>query len=69
MELDNRTILEDLEKGFATEALIKDYHVALSFICLGSLFLGIPLAWNMLWHLKERISNKIFGMLQLRCVI
>ena len=57
MELDNGTAQEDLAKGFAMEALIKDYHVALFFVCLGSLILGVPLVWNILWHLKERISK------------
>ena len=58
MELDNRTVQEDLANGFAMEALIKDYHAALFFVCLGSLILGVPLAWNILWHLKERNSMK-----------
>ena len=58
MEIDNRTAQEDLAKGYAMEALIEDYHVALFFVCLGSLILGVPLAWNMLWHLKERNLSK-----------
>ena len=57
MELDNGTVQEDLAKGFAMEALIKHYHVTLFFVCLGSLILGVPLVWNILWHLKERISK------------
>ena len=28
-------------------------HVALFSVCIGSLVLGLPLAWNVLWHLKE----------------
>ena len=53
MELGNLT-----EKGFAMEALMRDYHVALFFVCLASLIAGIPLVWNMLWHLKVRTSSK-----------
>ena len=54
MELSNQTFQEDVENGFAMEALINDYHVALFFVCLASLVVGIPLVWNMLWHLKVR---------------
>ena len=58
MDLDNGTVQEEFAKGYAMEALIKDYHAALFFVCLGSLILGVPLAWNILWHLKERNSNE-----------
>ena len=73
MELSNQTFQEDVENGFAMEALINDYHVALFFVSLASLVVGIPLVWNMLWHLKVRaLSKKIFYsprlLLCLRCV-
>ena len=57
MEFDNITALEDVTKGFALEALIEEHHVALVIVCLGSLILGVPLAWNVLWHLKESLSD------------
>ena len=43
IELDNKTAQEDATKGFALEALIEEYHVALVIICLGSLILGCPI--------------------------
>ena len=58
MELGTRTVHKDLEKGFAMEPLMRDYHVALFLVCLASLIVGIPLVWNMLWHLKVRTSCK-----------
>ena len=57
MELDIINAQEDVTKGFALEALIEEHHVALVIVCLGSLILGVPLAWNVLWHLKESFSN------------
>ena len=44
-------------EGFAMEVLFKHHHVALFSVSLGSLILGLPLAWNALWHLQERLSN------------
>ena len=57
MELDNITAQEDMTKGFPMEAVIEEHHVALVIVCLGSLILGVPLVWNVLWHLKESLSN------------
>ena len=57
MELNNITAQENMANGFALEALIEEHHVALVIVCLGSLILGVPLAWNVLWHLKESLSN------------
>ena len=57
MEIDNATVQEDLAKGFALEALLEDHYGALFIVCLGSLIFGVPLAWNVLWHLKERVSD------------
>ena len=41
------------------EVLLKEHHAALFSVILGSLMLGLPLVWNMLWHLKERVFNEI----------
>ena len=57
MEFDNATVQEDLAKGFALETLLEDHHGVLFIVCLGSLIFGVPLAWNVLWHLKERVSD------------
>ena len=57
MEFDNATVQEDLAEGFALETLLEDHHKALFIVCLGSLIFGVPLAWNVLWHLKERVSD------------
>ena len=42
-----------LAEGYAMEVLFRDHHVTLFCVSLGSLILGFPLAWNVLWHLKE----------------
>ena len=47
----------NLAEGYAMEVLFRDHHVALFCVSLGSLILGLPLAWNALWHLQERFSN------------
>ena len=52
MEFDN-----NLEEGFAMELLFRDHQMALFSVSLGSLILGLPLAWNSLWNLKARLSN------------
>ena len=46
-----------MSKGFALEALVEEHSVALVIVSLGSLILGLPLVLNVLWHLKESISN------------
>ena len=57
MEFDNATVQEDVARGFALETLLEDHHGALFIVCLSSLIFGVPLAWNVLWHLKERVSD------------
>ena len=39
------------------EDLFKEHNVMLLCIILGSLMFGLPLAWNVLWHLKVGFSN------------
>ena len=46
-----------MTEAYAMEVLFRDHHVALISVSLGSLILGLPLAWNMLWHLKARLLN------------
>ena len=56
MEFDNLTGQGNMT-AYAMEVLIRDHRVVLISVSLGSLILGLPLAWNMLWHLKARFSN------------
>ena len=46
-----------MTEAYAMEVLFRDHYFALFSVHLGSLILGLPLAWNVLWHLKERFSN------------
>ena len=48
---------QNTNEDYAMDILLRDFQVVLFAICLGSLILGLPLAWNMLWHLKVRLSN------------
>ena len=46
------------------EDLFKEHNLALLCIILGSLVFGLPLAWNVLWHLKVGLSNdKVISLL------
>ena len=51
------SVQENVDEGYAMEVLVRDHYVALLVVNLGSLALGLPLAWNTLWNLKVRISN------------
>ena len=55
MDFDNRTNNEKLDDGCSIEVLFRDHHLALFSACLVSLILGLPLAWNALWHLRVRL--------------
>ena len=43
---------QDTKESYAMEFLYRDHYVVLIVICFGSLILGVPLSWNMLWHLQ-----------------
>ena len=58
MELENITAQEIVEEGLEVEVPFQDHRPALVFICLGSLVMGLVLAYNKLWHLKESVSNR-----------
>ena len=45
----------DSKVGHSMEHHLTDHQVPLSLVCLISLLFGVPLAWNMLWHL--RVAN------------
>ena len=45
------------DQEYSAEVIFfRDHQAYLIFVSFGSLILGIPLAWNVLWHLKERFS-------------
>ena len=49
------TLKEEL-RGYAFKELFGDHYVALLNVSVCTLILGSPLMWNVLWHLKVRIS-------------
>ena len=55
MDSENVTVVGNLTKGFAMEVVFSHHCPALFGFILGSLILGLPLAWNILWHLKESV--------------
>ena len=57
MEVGKITAQVSLTEGCAFEVLVRDHHVTLFSVSLACLILGLPLAWNALWHLKVRFSN------------
>ena len=66
MELDNESAQGNSSNGYAIEELLTHHHmahVALFCFILSSLILGIPLVWNVLWHLRVSVPrvNKIFS--------
>ena len=57
--MDNSSAQENTTACYAMEVLLTHHpqaRVALFCFILGSLILGIPLAWNVLWHLKASFS-------------
>ena len=53
MAFDNSIHYETL----TVEDLLKDHQIAVFIMCSSCVVLGLPLAWNVLWHLKERLTN------------
>ena len=43
--------------GIAMGHLLNEHNVALALVCIASLFIGLPLAVNMLWHLQVQIQK------------
>ena len=37
--------------------LLPEHNVALAVVCIASLFIGLPLTVNMLWHLQVHIQK------------
>ena len=56
MDSGNITLKEEL-RGYAFEELFEYHHVVLLSVSFCTLILGSPLEWNVLWHLRVRLSN------------
>ena len=44
--------------------LMQSYRVTLMVICVGSLILGLPVAYGMLWHLRVATNASGRGVLR-----
>ena len=52
----NNNVSETGQEQNSMGQIISDHQVALSLLSLSSLVLGVPLALNMMWHL--RVANE-----------
>ena len=60
MNWDNTSAKENMSGGYFLEVLFTSHdqeHAALFGVILSSLILGLPLSWNMLWHLKASVPS------------
>ena len=48
----------DSKVGHSMENNLLDHQLPLSLVCFISLLFGVPLAWNMLWHLRVATSGR-----------
>ena len=58
--MDNSSVQGNATDNYAMEVILIHHEwaqVALLCFTLGSLILGLPLAWNVLWHLKASVSK------------
>ena len=60
MDSKNATVDGNFTEGYAMEVIFSQHCSALFVVILGSLILGVPLAWNILWHLKESVCIRYF---------
>ena len=67
MDSENTTVYGNFTQGYAMEVAFSRHSTALLGVILGSLILGLPLAWNILWHLKVSVCQ--YDSLGLRYVI
>ena len=67
MDSENITVYGNFTQGYAMEVAFSCHSTALLGVILGSLILGLPLAWNILWHLKVSVCQ--YDSLGLRYVI
>ena len=57
MEFQDISPQANVTEVYAFEELIQNHAVGAFIICLVSIILGLPLNWNLLWHLKVRMSK------------
>ena len=73
MSWNNTTAQGNNTGGYALEALFTDHcflcHVALFFVLLGSLILGLPISWNILWHLKVSVQSLTSHQRLPKCIL
>ena len=58
--MNNSSAQENITACYAMEVLLTHHpqaRVALFCVILGSLILGVPLAWNVLWHLRASYTT------------
>ena len=65
--MDNTTSMEEVTRleGHSMGLLLVNHHHALSSVCIASLFLGLPLMINALWHLRVSSNASGRGVLRL----
>ena len=56
MNAGNRIFKEEF-RGYAFQELYEEHYVALLNVNIIALILGSLLEWNVLWHLRVRLSN------------
>ena len=56
MDAGNGTFEEEF-RGYAFQELYGEHWVALLNVCIFALILGTLLEWNVLWHLRVRLSK------------
>ena len=54
MEFEDANVTSMDGDNYAMAVLFREHRTVLALPSIASLILGIPLATNMLWHLKER---------------
>ena len=73
MSWNNTTAQDNNTGGYALEGLFTDHcflcHVALFFVLLGSLILGLPISWNILWHLKVSVQSSSSHQCLPKCIL
>ena len=58
MEVNAMSSMKDSNAtDMAMGQLLPEHNVALALVCIASLFIGLPLTVNMLWHLQVHIQK------------
>ena len=65
MDSGNITLKQKL-RGYAFQELYGEHYVALLNVGIFALILGSLLEWNVLWHLRVRLSNAIIYLSEIK---